>query len=506
MSRGKRYSKEPKLNIKKVLAVIILIVVVIMVIYVMKALMTKEETGTGKVAALNYFPVYTNEKWGVIDSLGRMTIDANFDEMIIVPNKTEDIFICTYDVDYETGSYKTKVINSKNKEIFTEYDLVEPVYNYDKNQSMWYEQNILKVKQNGQYGLINLSGKKILDCKYDKIEAIKGIENSLLIEKDGKVGLCNSDGNIIIDVNYKNISALGEDYKNGYIVTNEDGKYGVIDVNKTIILEPEYDDILPVYGNGKYVVKENGKYELIDKEKQVLISDGFDEIEEINGEQVIIKKNGKYGVINLEKEEIISTNYDELDYISNENYIAKKAGKYGVISTEEKELLPFEYISIIYRKQARFIEAEKENAVETEIYNEKLELKKTGIIAECNETKGYIRLRENGEYNYYNLKFEKKDSKDLLTSNTLFLSKKNGKYGYIDKNGNVVVNYIYDDATEQNSYGYASVKKDGKWGSIDGTGKIVVDPKYSLENNLKIDFIGKWHLAEDLNANYYTDN
>ena len=44
----------------------------------------------------------------------------------------------------------------------------------------------------------------------------------------------------------------------------------------------------------------------------------------------------------------------------------------------------------------------------------------------------------------------------------LFLSKKDGKYGYVDKKGNVVVDYIYDDATEQNKYGYAGVKKDGK--------------------------------------------
>ena len=59
---------------------------------------------------------------------------------------------------------------------------------------------------------------------------------------------------------------------------------------------------------------------------------------------------------------------------------------------------------------------------------------------------------------------------------------------------------------ELNTYGYASVKKDGKWGSIDAKGNKIADTIYTLDNNLKIDFIGKWHLAEDLNANYYTDN
>ena len=29
--------------------------------------------------------------------------------------------------------------------------------------------------------------------------------------------------------------------------------------------------------------------------------------------------------------------------------------------------------------------------------------------------------------------------------------------------------------------------------------------KYELENNLVIDFIGKWHLGQDLNMNYYCE-
>ena len=69
----------------------------------------------------------------------------------------------------------------------------------------------------------------------------------------------------------------------------------------------------------------------------------------------------------------------------------------------------------------------------------------------------------------------------------------------------IQLQYIYDDATEQNKYGYVAVKKDGLWGSLDKNGKEVIEPKYKLEDNLKIDFIGKWHLGEDLNMNYYCE-
>ena len=41
--------------------------------------------------------------------------------------------------------------------------------------------------------------------------------------------------------------------------------------------------------------------------------------------------------------------------------------------------------------------------------------------------------------------------REILTDNTIFLDKKDGKYGFVDKNGVVVANYIYEDATEQNT-------------------------------------------------------
>lgn len=67
------------------------------------------------------------------------------------------------------------------------------------------------------------------------------------------------------------------------------------------------------------------------------------------------------------------------------------------------------------------------------------------------------------------------------------------------------MDYIYDDATEQNEFGYASVKKDGLWGCVDSKGSLKITPAYKLENNMLIEFIGKWHIGEDLNLNYYTD-
>lgn len=125
----------------------------------------------------------------------------------------------------------------------------------------------------------------------------------------------------------------------------------------------------------------------------------------------------------------------------------------------------------------------------------KYEKKLNGVLVELNVNDKYLRMRVDSDYKYYNLNLEEITSQEALPNNTLFLKKENGKYGYVDKKGNVIVDYIYDDATEQNSYGFVSVKKDGLWGSIDKNGKTIIEPKYNLENNLKIDFIGKWYLG-----------
>ena len=183
-------------------------------------------------------------------------------------------------------------------------------------------------------------------------------------------------------------------------------------------------------------------------------------------------------------------------------FIVESNGKYGLVKPQDQIVFEIKYETMNYIEKADFVEA-SEDGINSDIIGNDLNVKLTGIISEINTEKEYIRLRNQEDYKYYNFKFEEKKSSDILTTNTLFLSKSNGKYGFVDKNGNVVVNYIYDDATEQNAYGFAAIKKDGKWGSINKEGKVIVEPTYNLDNNIAIDFIGTWYFGEDINMNYY---
>ena len=103
--------------------------------------------------------------------------------MITIPNSKKDVFLCIYDVNYENGEYKTKVLNSKNEEIFTKYEQIEAISNKDASNNIWYEENVLKAKKDGKYGIINLNGKELTSFQYDEIVAIEGIKNALKVSK-----------------------------------------------------------------------------------------------------------------------------------------------------------------------------------------------------------------------------------------------------------------------------------------------------------------------------------
>lgn len=62
------------------------------------------------------------------------------------------------------------------------------------------------------------------------------------------------------------------------------------------------------------------------------------------------------------------------------------------------------------------------------------------------------------------------DNDLLYFENNLALIKKDGKFGYIDVNADIIIPIIYDEA-EDFSNGKAKVKRDDTWLLIDKTGK-----------------------------------
>ena len=502
---GRRYESGPrKLNMKKVIATIIAFIVIVMIILSLKNLLTGDEKNKEVSSLKTYISVLENNKWGVIDNKGNIVIDLVHDEMIIIPNKNEDVFVCIYNVDYNNETYQTKILDEEGKEILKNYTNVEAIENND-GSNIWYEDNVLKFKKDGKYGLIDFEGKETLKSEYDSIYALAGIENSLIIEKNGKKGLFNNKTKeIIIEPEYLEISTITENHEDGYIVKDISNKYGLIANDKTKVLETKYDEIKKVTGNKYYVVVEAGVVEVIDSEGKVILNSGFDSVESIKVNDFIIIKDGKYGVIDKAGKTIINPEYENLRFGSSDSFVAQKDGKCGIINKDNSKEIDFIYERINYIEEADFFSAEKDN-LKTDVIDRNFKVVLTDvIISELNTESGYLRVRDGDNYKYYNFKFEEKTNKEILATSTLFLVKENGKYGYENKNGERIVDCIYDDAKEQNEFGYCAVKKDGKWGALKSDGTVIVKPSRDLENYLYVDFISEWNRYNDLRINVYT--
>ena len=110
---------------------------------------------------------------------------------------------------------------------------------------------------------------------------------------------------------------------------------------------------------------------------------------------------------------------------------------------------------------------------------------------------GYFYVSEDGHKRLNDESFEDANA----FSEGLASVKINGKYGFIDKSGNIVINPNFEDANAF-SEGLAYVKINGKYGFIDKSGNIVINPNFedanafseglaSVEINGKYGFIDK---------------
>lgn len=97
--------------------------------------------------------------------------------------------------------------------------------------------------------------------------------------------------------------------------------------------------------------------------------------------------------------------------------------------------------------------------------------------------------------------------KPFYMDNSYAAVKKDGNWGFADKDGNMVIAPQYEDARSF-SYGYAVVKKDGKWGLIDSTGKMCIEPKFedardmNSKGNLFVKENDIWQLISLYRYNY----
>ena len=148
---GRRFKDtEKKLNIKKVLLILVMPIIIVLGYIAYKELPRLVESyDVTRVATIGYYAYKNSEgKWGVINGTGDIVIPNIYEEMIVIPKKEKDVFIVTEVTDYEKKEYTNKVLNSKGTQIFKEFDKIEPI-EYNSTEAI-YDKNVLKCYKNGK--------------------------------------------------------------------------------------------------------------------------------------------------------------------------------------------------------------------------------------------------------------------------------------------------------------------------------------------------------------------
>ena len=422
-----------------------------------------------KISKEKYFVLLHENKVGVIDEKGEIIINPEYYDLHI-PNPSKPIFVCYYDYNEESGECKTKVINEEGTQIFSKYSNIDTINLNGIETTMPYEKNLLKYKQKEKYGVIDLNGNVVVKPEYDEIDGLSCKEGELLVKKDEKYGVINNKGVELIKIKYDYISGdeyytQNKNYKlSGYIVGNKTSngyRYGYIKNNQNILLNTEYSEIIRIGG----IKGENTDNDIF----------------------ITATKNGQMGLIK-NKKKIIDFKYQDINYSGIENlFIVVRGTRQGVYNSKGKKILSVKYDEI--------------NIEDYYIYTKKGDEEKYFDLNGKEISKEQIK-----ENNISQDEEEEKKAANLANPN-IIAKEKDGKWGFVDRNSKLIVDYIYDEVTEVNKYGFAGIKKNGKWGSIDEKGNVVQSPKYNLDELDEIFFIGKYYkLVYDYKNVFFTED
>ena len=176
--------------------------------------------------------------------------------------------------------------------------------------------------------------------------------------------------------------------------------------------------------------------------------------------------------------------------------VAKENEKTGVINVWNDKKIDPEYEYILVIEGTNMLEARKENG-DVDIYSNELEkiiTMSAAVVEKIN--KDYTVVYSDTEMKYLDNNGNFVENTVVFPDNKLYAINKDGKWGFVDKNGEIKVSCKYDMVTEINEYGFAGVMQDNRWGVIDAEGNVVVVPTYEIEYYYFPKFVGKYWLEQ----------
>ena len=442
--------------------------------------------------------------------------------------------LLTYEQDEKQG-----LINLEGKVV------AKPIY--ESIEGLPYKEGELLVKIEGKYGVVNNKGNYLVNPDYDQIavdnytteeEGYKhaGYIVSNTTENGYRYGYVDVDGNVLLEPEYTEVSRITnvKDDDNIYLVVAQNGQYGMIK-NQEQIIENEYQSISYNSESNTLTLEKTKRYGVATLDGKIVIPVEFAQIDstgkniyatDVDGNVKVYQEDGNpaeiesnvyiletgnenyqikidntqgsvYSILNKDGEQITTQNYSYINYLYDNYFIVSvTGGKVGVINDKEEPIIEIQYDSIEKVEGTDYIITRLSENSSTQLYDKNFKqlCEMTNAIVQTEEN--YVKVYNNTETKYFDLEGNEKQNTEILSNNQIYAKSQDGKWGFVDKSGNIVVDYIYDKATDLNSYGYAGIKLDGKWGVVNSNGEVIVEPTYTLNVQTEPEFIKDYYKVE----------
>ncbi|MFN5911870.1 MAG: WG repeat-containing protein, partial [Bacteroidota bacterium] len=171
-------------------------------------------------------------------------------------------------------------------------------------------------------------------------------DSLLVFENNGQYGLMRRNCSIVQPAQFDEIGAVYQD-RALFVI---DGLFGFLDGKGTVVLQPIYE-VYPNYltkgsfRNNHAVVRTKGKFGMIDRNGKTVIPFQYTELGEFSN-LIAFSKGKLWGYIDPTGKEVIKPEFDRADSFQSGQAIAEKLTLLGVIDSKNKIILPFMFNSI----------------------------------------------------------------------------------------------------------------------------------------------------------------
>lgn len=441
-----------------------------------------------------------NDKYGLINLNGNKITSAIYESIETLEYKDGILKI------KKDGKYGLIDING-DEAVKPEYNSITTDGYYNENSKYDKSGYIVNVRTNEgyRYGYVNYKGRQTLDTMYTNIKRITEIKNDdfvyLITYSNGKAGILKN-GQTLIENAYEDIEY---DAVNNIIVLQQNAKQGVYDLEGNMILPIQYENVTFA---GKYLnANKDGKLLVFDAAGKLQSEDSYKSVDSVaNGKySITTNRDNQYGVIDSNKTNILENKYSYIEYAFDNYFIVSLGGKSGVIDGNNNIIIPAEKDIVQNIRGTNMIQIIDSSTNTSEIYNKKMEKVSTQKDARIYIKNNYIEIASANNIEYFDFDGNKQDANKIYPENKMFAKQQDGKWGYVDKDGNTVVEFKYEMATDINEYGFGAIKLNGKWGVIDQNGNVVKEPTYEL-SEYNPNFIGEYYEVSNIYQISYFSN